>query len=124
MEEYKFRVRFDNKFYYFTLDEIMERAMTYQGDWDLKALRSEKQQYIGLKDKNNKEIYTSDTVRALNRNYDCEDERETFMQTFEVTYLNGCFMFGNWNAHEFFNKFIHKEIIGDKYENIDLMEVK
>jgi len=73
-------------------------------------------QYIGLDDKNKTEIYVGDFVKALNRNYDCEDDREKYFQTFQVTFLNGCYMFGNWNAHEFFNKFIHKEVVGNIYE--------
>jgi hypothetical protein len=31
-------------------------------------------------------------------------------------------MFGNWNAHEFFNKFMYIEDLGSKFENTDLLE--
>lgn len=81
-------------------------------------------QYTGLNDKNGKEIYERYIIKALNRNYDCEDNREEYFQTFEVTWLNGCFMFGNWNAHEFFNKFTFIEIVGNIYQNPELLEVK
>ena len=40
----------ENKFWYFTLQEILER-MSYRGSWDDKILRCEKTQYIGLNDK-------------------------------------------------------------------------
>lgn len=69
-----------------------------------------------------KEIYRCDIIKALNRNYDCEDNKENYFQLFEVTYLNGCYMFGDWNAHEFFNKFMYIEDLGSKFENPELLE--
>ena len=75
--------------------------------------------YTGLKDDTIKKqkIFEGDKVKALNRNYDNKDNREEYFQGFEVTFLNGCFMFGNWNAHEFFNKFIYKEVVGHVFED-------
>jgi hypothetical protein len=85
-------------------------------------------EYTGLHDRivrrdgsKAKEIYRCDIIKALNRNYDCEDNKEKYFQLFEVTYLNGCYMFGNWNAHEFFNKFIYIEDLGSKFENPELL---
>lgn len=74
-------------------------------------------QYIGKNDKDGIEIYEEDFVEALNRNYDCEDNRESYFRIFRVTYLNGCFMFGGWNAHEFFNKHMYIKVVGNVYEN-------
>lgn len=68
-------------------------------------------QYTGLKDKNKKEIYSNNKIKAMNRRYDCKDDYEKYFETFEIKYLNGCYMFGNWNAHEFFNNFIFIEVI-------------
>lgn len=85
-------------------------------------------EFTGLKDRivrkdgsEAKEIYRCDIIKALNRNYDCEDNKEKYFELFEVTYLNGCYMFGNWNAHEFFNKFIYIEDLGSKFENPKLL---
>lgn len=86
-------------------------------------------EYTGLKDRivrkdnsENKEIYRCDIIKALNRNYDCEDNKEDCFQLFEVTYFQGCYMFGNWNAHEFFNKFMYIEVVGNIYENTELLK--
>lgn len=75
-----------------------------------------------LKDKFEKVIFKGNIIKALNRNYDCEDNREDYFQLFEVTYLNGCYMFGNWNAHEFFNKFMYIEVVGHIKENPELLQ--
>jgi hypothetical protein len=86
-------------------------------------------EYTGLEDRivrkdgsPSKEIYRYDIIKALSRDYDCEDNREDYFQIFEVTYLNGCYMFGSWNAHEFYNKFMYIEDLGSKFENPELLE--
>lgn len=70
--------------------------------------------YTGLKDKNDKAICEGDNVKGLKRGYDDE------WHTVKVFEHNGCFMFGVWNAHEFFNRFQLIEIIGNEFENPNL----
>lgn len=97
--------------------DFVNRMINTESAWRLFA-EIELMQYTGLKDKNDKEIFESDITSGRNRSWDLKARNE------QVTFLNGCFMFGNWNAHEYFNKHQEIEVIGNIYENPELLEGK
>lgn len=80
-------------------------------------LDCELMQYTGLNDNNGKKIYEEDVVRAYHRLWEQH-------VTLKVHYLNGCFMFGNYNAHGFFKEHQNIEVIGNIFENPELLEEK
>ncbi len=51
-----------DRFYYFTLQEILERRMSYRGNCDEQILRGIKHQWTGLLDKDDNKIYVEDVV--------------------------------------------------------------
>lgn len=71
-------------------------------------------QYTGQPDKNNKKIFEGDIVKAFLHN-------ETEF-CFPITFRAGCFWFGNWNWCEFLDRFRNVEVIGNIYDNPELLE--
>jgi hypothetical protein len=114
----------------FRVWDLVEEEMMYENAMDnylvttgedgyfhlLRVARFYPLQYVGLKDKNNMEIYEGDIVQGkLRSNFD-------WVIPQKVTFLNGCFMFGNWNAHEYFNKHTEITVLGNIYENSELLQ--
>lgn len=120
MREYKFRVYFENKFYYFTLDKIMARAITYQGDWDIKALRAEKQQCSGVIADNKEWIYEGDIVTKIPM---LVSNEEPFIGI--VKFEEGVFWIDNGtDAKPVFTEVDSLKIIGNIYENPEFLTFK
>ncbi|MEC3737025.1 YopX family protein [Bacillus safensis] len=76
-----------------------------------------KMQFTGLRDKNNVDIYEGDIVQGSLR---LHGDVGPIMR--KVYMHKGCYMFGVWNAHEYFNKHQHIEVVGNIYEDPDLLE--
>lgn len=125
MREIKFRAwdKDENRFWYFALQDILNRRMSYRGSWDDKILKSIKQQYIELKDKNGKEIYEGDILVISGYSY----EEPEFECCGEVKYVNCGYCIedeGEFvNISDFRGSYttIFK-VVGNVYENPELLE--
>ena len=121
MREIKFRAwdKEEKRFWYFTLEDVLKRNMSYRGSWDEKILRGEKQQYTNLKDENGKEIYEGDILKVksddgtinLYVKYDTDMGEYLLIKEGEwEDSLYGCMCFNE------------VEVVGNIYENEDLLK--
>lgn len=121
MREIKFRAwdEEEKKFWYFTLEDVLKRNMSYRGSWDEKILKGEKQQYTNLKDENGKEIYEGDILRiksddgTINLYVKYDTDMGEYLLVKEEEWedsLYGCMCFNE------------VEVVGNIYENKDLLK--
>lgn len=76
-------------------------------------------QYTGLRDCKSTKIYTGDIIKGIRRTNLYEE-----YECFKVHFHKGCYMAGNFNMHEFLDKFSHKEVAGNLIDNPELLERK
>jgi len=121
MIEIKFRTYFENRFWYFTLNEIMERVACYHGDWDIQALRAEKQQFTGFCDckqtekyPKGQEVYEGDILEIWvgrdkqDKYYLVEDIRELYLEM---------------NRDDSYYRISKINVVGNKWQNPELIKI-
>jgi len=133
MEQIKFRSwdNKENKFWYFALQEILERRMSYRGSFDEKILVGEKTQYIGISDINNVDIYEGDILEDEEGFYVVRFDEKCSSFVLDVYGVSGMTLESGWDetAGEF--KIIETlyvddfyqvpKVIGNIYENGELV---
>ena len=117
MRTIKFRGKNDDdKWVELTLDEILSE----EGSSYYMFFHKPYRQYTGLKDKNDKEIYEGDIIKA---NFDDIKYKEIKEFNSEVMFGYGQFyVCNNSIVYPVFDIFAHVEVIGNIYENHELLE--
>lgn len=78
--------------------------------------------FTGLKDKNGKEIYETDIVKAESIN-DYVEDSENFKFKGEVTWCEDCAGFHLMGMyHDFLKRFVNLEVIGNRHQNPELLK--
>lgn len=113
---------------HFKLNILVENA---ESGWDWYKDEYELMQYTGLKDKNGEEIYEGDIVK-----YKVKGSNKICKTVIEFNEEHGAFLFGIYEGVKMpcgkktrMNKYTRKsvgsvEVIGNKYMNPELLEVK
>jgi len=101
-----------------TIPCISDRSLTSNTRADIiggeEVIPETIRKYTGQLDRSKTKIFEGDIVKALLYN-------ETPM-VFPITFRIGCFWYGNWNFCEFLDKFRDIKIIGNIYDNSELLE--
>jgi len=125
MRTIKFRFLGKDRMIYFDLTDIEYGTIIYGDDIVADLTKVDVMQFTGLKDKNGKEIYKGDILRIINE-YDK-------VNITEVKFIDGGFTveddFGEydmttigWAINIWDNENSNYEIIGNIYENPDLLK--
>lgn len=125
MREIEFRAwdEDEKRYWYFNLQELLERRMAYRGSWDEKVMRGVKEQYIGLRDSKRTEefpegqkIFEGDIVKD-----DCGLLGNVVFSDEEYDGIAGFMVFDVHDGLQNRDGFWHlSEVIGNIHENLDL----
>lgn len=122
MKEIKFRVysQIDKKFYYWGFIKGGFVGFPHSAELTIEYCRKHSQEYIGLRDKNKKEIYKGDVVKENHPDRPeriCEVTWDDFRCKFVVSYIDD--WIDDLKNIEYFG-----EVIGNIDENLKLLKGK